>query len=62
MERHAQYIKTGGSWPGGVDHCSGISQQVVSNCTVHHLSFLGCYFVVVVVVVFLFIMIIIILS
>ena len=33
-----------GSWPGGADCCSGIGQWVVSNCIVHHLSFLGFYF------------------
>ena len=41
-----------------MDHGSGIGQQVVSNCIVHHLSFLGCYFFFF--VIFLFIAIIII--
>ena len=27
-----------------MDCCSGIGQRLVSNCIVHHLSFLGCYF------------------
>ena len=60
MERHAQY-RNWGELAGGADRCWGIGQQVVSNCIVHHLSFLGCYFFFVVVV-FLFITIIIILS
>ena len=33
-----------GSWAGGADGCSGMGQWVVSNCIVHGLSFLECYF------------------
>ena len=51
--------KLGGSLRGGADRGLGIGQRVVSNCIVHHLSFLGYYFFFS--VIFLFITIIIIL-
>ena len=37
-------IERGGSWPGGADCCWGMAQRLVSNCIVHPLPFLGCYF------------------
>lgn len=51
----------GGSWPGGADRCSAIGQRVVSNCIVHHLSFLGFFLFFFVIFIFITIIIILIL-